>query len=45
MGFPICAIDNKGEGVVYKEKNTGGCMTVNSVRRNTKLCICLKRGF
>jgi len=26
MGFPICAIDNKGEGVVYKEKNTGGCM-------------------
>ncbi|CAN9201082.1 unnamed protein product [Alternaria alternata] len=31
MGFPICAIDNKGEGVMYKEKNTGGCMTVNSV--------------
>lgn len=31
MGFPICAIDEKGEGVMYKEKNTGGCMTVNSV--------------
>ena len=31
MGFPICAIDNKGEGVMYKEKNTGGCMTVASV--------------
>lgn len=31
MGFPICAINNKGEGVMSKEKNTGGCMTVNSV--------------
>jgi len=31
LGFPICAIDHKGEGVMYKEKNTGGCMTVNSV--------------
>ena len=31
MGFPICAIDHKGEGVMYKEKNTGGVMTVNSV--------------
>ncbi|KAF1847066.1 DUF1446-domain-containing protein [Cucurbitaria berberidis CBS 394.84] len=31
MGFPICAINNKGEGVMYKEKNTGGCMTVSSV--------------
>lgn len=31
MGFPICAIDHKGEGIMSKEKNTGGCMTVNSV--------------
>ncbi|ERT00217.1 uncharacterized protein SPSK_08869 [Sporothrix schenckii 1099-18] len=30
MGFPICAIDHKGEGVMYKEKNRGGVMTVNS---------------
>ncbi|CAK7198100.1 hypothetical protein SEUCBS139899_000758 [Sporothrix eucalyptigena] len=30
MGFPICAIDYKGEGVMYKEKNRGGVMTVNS---------------
>jgi hypothetical protein len=31
LGFPICAIDETGAGVMYKEKNTGGCMTVNSV--------------
>jgi hypothetical protein len=31
MGFPICAIDHNGHGVMYKEKNTGGVMTVNSV--------------
>ncbi|KXJ85752.1 hypothetical protein Micbo1qcDRAFT_102987, partial [Microdochium bolleyi] len=31
VGFPICAIDHKGEGVMYKEKNTGGQMTVSSV--------------
>lgn len=31
MGFPICAIDHKGEGIMSKEKSTGGCMTVNSV--------------
>ncbi|CAK7218226.1 hypothetical protein SCUCBS95973_003413 [Sporothrix curviconia] len=30
MGFPICGIDYKGEGVMYKEKNRGGVMTVNS---------------
>ena len=30
MGFPICAIDYKGEGVMYKEKNRGGVVTVNS---------------
>ncbi|KAF2731149.1 DUF1446-domain-containing protein, partial [Polyplosphaeria fusca] len=31
LGFPICAIDYKGEGVMYKERDTGGVMTVNSV--------------
>jgi hypothetical protein len=31
LGFPICAIDHKGEGVMYKEKNTGGLMSVNSI--------------
>ncbi|KAF2665805.1 DUF1446-domain-containing protein [Microthyrium microscopicum] len=31
MGFPICAIDHNGHGVMYKEKNRGGVMTVNSV--------------
>jgi hypothetical protein len=31
MGFPICAIDHNGHGVMYKEKNTGGVMTVASV--------------
>lgn len=31
LGFPICDINEKGEGVMYKEKNTGGWMTVNSV--------------
>ncbi|KAF2004277.1 DUF1446-domain-containing protein [Amniculicola lignicola CBS 123094] len=31
LGFPICAIDHKGEGIMYKEANTGGVITVNSV--------------
>ena len=31
LGFPICAIDYLGQGVMHKEKNTGGWMTVNSV--------------
>lgn len=31
MGFPICAIDHKGEGIMQIEKNKGGWMTVNSV--------------
>ena len=30
LGFPICAIDETGGGVMYKEKNTGGQMTVAS---------------
>jgi hypothetical protein len=30
LGFPICAIDETGAGVMYKEKNTGGQMTVAS---------------
>ncbi|KAI1259602.1 DUF1446-domain-containing protein [Xylariaceae sp. FL1019] len=36
LGFPICAIDNKGEGVMYKEKNTGGEISVASV--TSQLC-------
>jgi hypothetical protein len=31
LGFPIAAIDHLGQAVMYKEKNTGGNMTVNSV--------------
>lgn len=31
LGFPICAIDHLGHGVMYKEKNSGGQMTVSSV--------------
>ncbi|EON69200.1 hypothetical protein W97_08559 [Coniosporium apollinis CBS 100218] len=31
LGFPIAAIDHRGHAVMYKEKNTGGCMTVASV--------------
>jgi hypothetical protein len=31
LGFPICAIDHKGEGIMYKEKNTGGEISVASV--------------
>jgi len=31
LGFPICAIEHDGSGTMYKEKNTGGVMTVNSV--------------
>ena len=31
VGFPIAEIDHMGHGVMYKEKNTGGCMTVDSV--------------
>ncbi|KAF2102797.1 DUF1446-domain-containing protein [Rhizodiscina lignyota] len=30
MGFPICAIEGDGSGTMYKEKNTGGVMTVAS---------------
>ncbi|ORY08594.1 hypothetical protein BCR34DRAFT_569683 [Clohesyomyces aquaticus] len=30
LGFPICAIEHDGTGTMYKERNTGGCMTVNS---------------
>ncbi|PGH20118.1 hypothetical protein AJ80_03686 [Polytolypa hystricis UAMH7299] len=31
MGFPIAAIEHDGSGVMYKEQNTGGVMTVASV--------------
>lgn len=31
VGFPIADIDYKGECVIRKEKNTGGCVTVGSV--------------
>jgi Acyclic terpene utilisation family protein AtuA len=31
MGFPICAVDHNGHGVMGLEKNKGGVMTVNSV--------------
>ncbi|KAF2836755.1 DUF1446-domain-containing protein [Patellaria atrata CBS 101060] len=31
LGFPICAIEYDGTGTMYKEKNTGGEMTVASV--------------
>ena len=31
MGFPICAIDYLGQGIMSKEKNSGGEMTVDSV--------------
>jgi hypothetical protein len=31
LGFPICAIDYRGEGIMYKERNTGGQITVASV--------------
>lgn len=31
LGFPIALIDNKGETVLTKEKNTGGMVTVDSV--------------
>ncbi|KAH8681789.1 hypothetical protein BX600DRAFT_521096 [Xylariales sp. PMI_506] len=31
MGFPICDIDHLGQGIMYKEKNTGGEITVDSV--------------
>ncbi|KAH8667972.1 hypothetical protein BGZ60DRAFT_353875, partial [Tricladium varicosporioides] len=31
LGFPIAAIDHMGHAIMYKEKNTGGVMTVNSV--------------
>lgn len=30
-GFPIAAIDHKGEAIMFKEKNTGGVISVNSV--------------
>jgi Acyclic terpene utilisation family protein AtuA len=31
MGFPIAAIDHRGQSIMYKEKNTGGVISVNSV--------------
>lgn len=31
LGFPICAIDHYGNGIVSKEKNTGGQISVSSV--------------
>jgi hypothetical protein len=31
LGFPIAAIDHMGHAIMYKEKNTGGVITVNSV--------------
>lgn len=30
VGFPIAHIDHRGETLLKKEKNTGGCMTVGS---------------
>jgi len=31
MGFPIAEVDYKGECILAKEKDTGGCVTVASV--------------
>ncbi|KXT17708.1 hypothetical protein AC579_9033 [Pseudocercospora musae] len=31
VGFPIAAVDYKGNCTITKEKNTGGCVTVDSV--------------
>jgi len=31
MGFPIAEVDYRGECVIAKEKDTGGCVTVQSV--------------
>ena len=31
VGFPIAEIDHRGECILTKEKNTGGCITVGSV--------------
>lgn len=31
LGFPICAIDHRGHGIMSKEKNTGGIVSVSSV--------------
>jgi hypothetical protein len=31
MGFPIAAVNCKGECVLFKEKDTGGCVTVGSM--------------
>jgi hypothetical protein len=31
MGFPIAEVDELGQTVLTKEKNTGGCVTVQSV--------------
>lgn len=31
LGFPTCAIDHEGEGIIFKEKNTGGQMMVASI--------------
>jgi hypothetical protein len=31
VGFPIAEIDHRGECILTKERNTGGCITVGSV--------------
>ncbi|KAF2807908.1 DUF1446-domain-containing protein [Mytilinidion resinicola] len=31
VGFPIAEVDHKGECILTKEENTGGCITVGSV--------------
>lgn len=31
VGFPIASVDNRGRCAITKEKNTGGCVTVDSV--------------
>lgn len=31
LGYPIAEVNSKGEAMIYKEKNTGGCVTVGTV--------------
>lgn len=31
MGFPIIAVDHRGDSILTKEQNTGGCISVDSV--------------
>lgn len=31
VGFPIASVDYRGHCIISKEKNTGGCVTVDSV--------------